>query len=278
MRKTVSIVLVVAGLAAGCMGGGGDEAATTASAPQASSTPAEPPAPEPPSSFTAEATPFEVVLTWNPPAEEVQRFEIFRDGAPLATQSGSSTSYTDVDVVPGQAYDYQIASATGEVETERVSADAETPVPPLRAARLDGTFNIATRFTSKTGYGDYSRPNFGWRFVPRCAEGPCDVAWRDIHNNRFRARLERRGARYSGTYTGKFTIECEGNPSTSTVDLELKVVAAEAIDGDWLATRVRGTIEQSEVAQFGCRSAEATIAVRGRLPSEPGARRSGPPE
>lgn len=261
----MSIVLVVSGLAAGCMGGDGEEAGPSASAPQATTAAEEPPAPEPPSSFTAEAAPFEVVLTWELPTEDVQRFELFRDGAPLATRSGSASSYTDDDVVPGQVYDYQIAAATDELVTTRVNVSTETPVPPLRAARLEGTFNIATRFTSKTGYGDYTRPNFGWRFVPRCKEGPCDVAWRDIHEPRFRARLERRGARYSGRYTGVFTIECEGNRSTSTVDLELSVVAGAAIDGEWLATRVRGTIDQSEVEQFGCRSAEATMTARGRL-------------
>lgn len=206
------------------------------------------------------------MLTWELPAEEVERFELFRDGASLATQSGSATSYTDEDVVPGQAYDYQIASASDDLVTARVNANTTTAVPPLRAARLDGTFNITTRFTSKVGYGDYARPNFGWRFELRCPEGPCNVAWRGIHNRRVRGRLERRGARYSGTYIGPFTIACEGNPSTSTVDLTLKVVAAAAIDGEWLATRVRGTIEQTETAQFGCRSAEATMTVRGRLP------------
>jgi hypothetical protein len=265
MRKTVSIVLVVAGLAAGCMSGGGDEAAPTASAPQAGSTPAEPPAPEPPSSFTVEATPFEVVLAWDPPPEEVERFEIFRDGRFLATQSGASTSYTDDDVVPGQAYEYEIGSATGEVETERVSADAETPVPPLRAARLEGTFNIATRFTSKTGYGDYSRPSYGWRFVPRCREGACNVAWRDIHDRGFRSRLERHGPRYRGSYTGEIGMACEDAPMTTTIEVDLRVVAAEAIDGEWIATRLRGTIDQTDPAQLGCRSGAATMAVRARL-------------
>lgn len=267
MRKTVSIALVGAALtASGCMGGGGDEAATTSAAPPATSTAEEePPAPLPPSDFAADATPFEVVLTWEPPPADVQRFELFRDGASLAIVTGSTTSFTDEDVTPGQAYAYQIAAQAGEQVTERVNADVVTPVPPLRAARLDGTFDIATRFTSKVGYGGYSRPSFGWRFVPRCRTGPCAVLLRDIHDTRIRAQLARRGPRYVGTYRGPFTIACEGNPSTSTVDVALRVVAAGAIDGEWLATRVRGTIEQSEVAQFGCRPAEAALTVRGRL-------------
>ncbi|HXV32770.1 MAG TPA: hypothetical protein VD769_02075 [Gaiellaceae bacterium] len=268
MRKTLATVLVGAALAvSGCMGSDEDEAATTSAAPPATSTAeAEPPAPPKPSGFTADAAPFEVVLTWEAPSADVQRFELFRDGASLAIVTGSTTSFTDEDVTPGQAYAYQIAAQAGELVSERVNADAVTPVPPLRAARIDGTFNVATRFTRKTGYGDYSRPNFGWRFVPRCRTGPCDVLVRDIHERRFRVRLERRGARYAGTYQGQFTIECEGNRSTSTVEIDLRVAAAAAIDGEWLATRVRGTMEQSEVAQFGCRSAEAAMTFRGRLP------------
>lgn len=260
----MSIVLVVSGLAAGCMGGDGEEAGPSASAPQATST-AGPPAPEPPSSFAAEPAPFEVVLTWEPPTEDVERFELFRDGARLATQSGSASSYTDDDVVPGQVYDYQIASATDELVTTRVNVSTKTPVPPLRAARLEGTFNIATRFTSKTGYGDYSRPSYGWRFVPRCREGPCNVAWRDIHDTGFRSRLERQGSRYRGTYTGEIGMECETAPMTTTIDVDLRVVAAEALDGEWIATRLRGTIDQTDAAQLGCRSGAATMAVRARL-------------
>ena len=167
----MSIVLVVSGLAAGCMGGDGEEAGPSASAPQATTAVEEPPAPEPPSSFAAEPAPFEVVLTWEPPTEDVERFELFRDGARLATQSGSASSYTDDDVVPGQVYDYQIASATDELVTTRVNVSTETPVPPLRAARLEGTFNVSTRVASKSGYGNYTPNNLRLGVPPAVRRG-----------------------------------------------------------------------------------------------------------
>ena len=139
-------------------------------------------------------------------------------------------------------------------------------VPPLRAARLDGTFSIATRFTSKTGYGEYTRPSYGRRFVPRCRQGACNVGWRDIHDRSFRSRLERRGPRrYSGTHTGQIGMECGTAPMTTTIVLDLRVVAAEAIEGEWVATKLRGTIDQTDPAQLGCRSGAATLAVRARL-------------
>lgn len=265
MRKTVWILLVVAALAAGCMGGGGEEAATTASAPQATSTVEEPPAPEPPSGFSAEAAPFAVELTWEPPAEEVERYELFRDGARLAIQPGSASTYTDEDVIPGQPYDYQIASATGEVVTTRVKMSTETPVPALRAARVEGTFNVTNKVASKSGYGTYTPTGFGWVLRPRCAEGPCDVRWRDLHVKRLRTVLKRSGPRYRGDFSGQFIIECAGSPVTSAVELDLRVDKARVIDGEWRATLLVGTLDHSEAAQLGCGYSEAQLTVRARL-------------
>ena len=261
----MSIVLVVSGLAAGCMGGNGEEAGPSASAPQTTTAVKEPPAPEPPSSFTAEAAPFEVVLTWEPPTEDVERFELFRDGAPLATRSGSASSYTDDDVDPGRAYDYQIAAATDEVITTRVSVSTETPLPPLRAARLEGTFDVSTRVANESGYGTYRPSNLGWVFRPQCAEGPCNVRWRDLHQKRLRTVLKRAGTRYRGDFSGQFLIECAGSPATSAVELDLQVERARPIDDEWRATHLVGTIDHSEAAQLGCGPSEAQLTVRARL-------------
>lgn len=261
----MSIVLVVSGLAAGCMGGDGEEAGPSASAPQTTTAVKEPPAPEPPSSFTAEAAPFEVVLTWEPPTEDVERFELFRDGAPLATRSGSASSYTDDDVDPGRAYDYQIAAATDELITTRVNVSTETPVPPLRAARLEGTFDVSTRVANESGYSTYRPSNLGWVFRPQCAEGPCNVRWRDLHLKRLRTVLKRVGTRYRGDFSGQFLIECAGSPMTSAVELDLQVERARPIDDEWRATHLVGTIDHSEAAQLGCGSSEAQLTVRARL-------------
>jgi hypothetical protein len=42
----------------------------------------------------------------------------------------------------------------------------------------------------------------------------------------------------------------------------MKVVKAKVIDDEWRATRLEGTIESSEIPQFGCRSAEVNLAVK----------------
>jgi hypothetical protein len=259
----IGLVLALAPAAA-CTGGGNDAEATV-SIPGDTSTGERPAAPLSPSDFAADVEPFRVSLTWEPPPEQVERFVLFRNGRQLAIRPGSASSYTDRDVLPEQSYTYEIASQSGELVSDRIPVVVELPVPALRTARLAGTFDVNTRFVSKTGYGDYSHPNFGWRFVPRCDSGPCDVVWRDIHESRFHARLVRRAAGYKGTYTGKFTIECKGSRSSSVVDLALRVAAANMIGGEWLATRLEGTLEHSEAAQLGCRPGEAKLSVHGRL-------------
>ena len=262
-RILVVVASAAAFLAAGCMGD--DETATKreqTSAEKSTTTTAQMP---PPSDFAAKPAGLSVELSWSPPSEAVETFALYRDGTSLARLPGARTTYTDTgDVRPGRTYSYEIEAHAGEAVSQRVSVSVEVPTPPLRAARLEGDFSIKTRALSKSGYGEYTAPTFGWSFRPRCGEGACDVLWRDLHENRIHAKLERRGAHYRGSYTGPFTIECEGVGSTSSVTLELEVTAARADGSTWQATRFEGTLSQSEAAQLGCAPSQAKFAVRGR--------------
>jgi hypothetical protein len=262
---TALLAVALAASGAACTGSSdaGEAATPTQRAPSA--TVEETPAPLPPASFAAEATPFKIVLTWDPPPDEVERFELFRDGYSLGTQLGSLTSYTDQDVRPGQVYNYEIASRSGELVSGRLHQSVETPVPPLRAARLAGSFDVRTRFLSKSGYGEYAAPTFGWRFRPKCGSGPCDVVLRDLHEARTRATLQRRGTRYRSSFTGRIGLECSGSPVTSSVTVALRVDDARVVGSEWLATRLVGTVSHSEGAQLGCRASSARLAVRARL-------------
>jgi hypothetical protein len=60
-------------------------------------------------------------------------------------------------------------------------------------------------------------------------------------------------------------MECSGAHATSSLQIDLKVVRARALGGEWRATRVTGTIDQAEAAQLGCGSSQAELAVRARL-------------
>lgn len=224
-------------------------------------------APLPPSDFAAEAASFSVGLSWaHPPGDlEIDRYALYRDESILTTVSGSETTFTDDEVVPGREYVYEIEARSGSAASDRIPATAETVVPPLRAARLAGVFNVRTRTLSQSGYSSYQAPVFGWRFSPRCRRGACDVRWNDLHRKRIRGTLERLGAGYRGSYTGPFTTQCAGTPATSSVEIEFKVVAGRVIGREWRAIRIVGTLDQSEAVQLGCASSSASHSLRARL-------------
>jgi hypothetical protein len=254
--------LVVLASVTACMGDDDDAAmpaGTSAGQPQAAPL-------QPPSSFTAKPAALRVVLTWEAPAGlVVGGYALFRDGSGLISLDGSTTTFVDEDVAPGQDYTYEIESRLGDQASERISVDTETRVPPVGEARLEGPFDVRTRVESQHGYSEYQRSNFGWRFRPRCDEGPCDVLWNDLHLKRLHATLNRRGDRYSGTLTAPFLIECAGSPSSSRVTIDLRIDAARAVGTEWRATRLVGTLAHSEVAQLGCVASGAELSVDARL-------------
>lgn len=247
---------------AACMGAGNEAGDGATSTGKKGPGPAQPP-----SDFAADPAALSVALTWTAPAggPDIERYAIYRDGHWLTSLTGAETSYSDDGVLPGKEYSYEIEARAKETVAPRVSVSAETPVPSLRAARLAGFFNVKTRFRSQSGYGDYDAPTFGWRFTPKCKEGACDVRWNDLHTKRIHGKLERHGARYRGSYTGDFYMECSSAQVTTSLEIDLKVVKARALNGEWRATRVVGTIDQSEAAQLGCRSSAAELDVRARL-------------
>lgn len=253
-------------LTAACMGDE-EEAAEPAARPAATTTEEAPEQPAAPSDFAAEAASFSVVLSWAhaPGDPEAERYAVYRDGSVLITMSGSETTFTDDTVVPGREYLYELEARSGNGVSDRIPTTAETVVPPLRAARVAGTFNVRTRTLSRSGYSSYQAPVFGWRFRPRCREGACDIRWSDLHQRRVRGTLQRRGIRYRGSYTGPFTTQCAGVPATSSVEIELEVVAARVIGRQWRATRIVGRLDQSEAVQLGCGSSSASHSLNARL-------------
>jgi hypothetical protein len=258
-------------LAPGCTGedGGAGSTADAPTAPPPATTEAAPTEIQPPTAFTAErAEAFSVDLSWAAPTGEpaAERFTVFRDGTFVAAVSGTQLAYTDDGVSPGRTYDYEVVARAGELVSEPATTEATTPTPPLRAARLEGVFNVRTKVVSSSGYSRLGgAPVYGWRFRPRCPAGPCDVRWRDLQRAFIRAVLDRRGGRYRGTYTGFFNAFCSGSKTTSTVTIDLKVTRARAVEGEWRATRLEGTLEQSEASQLGCVTSGATLTLRGRL-------------
>jgi hypothetical protein len=257
--RWVAILLIAASFSlAACDSGGEDKA---------SRTDASPPKLLPPAGFSGAADGFNVVLSWSAPSgsAKIIGYEIRRDGSLLRSVSSDETTLTDADVRPGKAYTYEIRSRGNGAVSEAASTDVEIAVPPLSAARVEGDFSVNAKTVSKSGYSRFATPSFGWHFRPKCAEGACNVVWRDVFEKAVHATLKRKRARYTGDYKGFFLIKCRGTRSISSVHLVLKVEKARAIGGEWRATTLAGTVTNSEASQFGCVSARAVQSVKAKL-------------
>lgn len=261
------LVAISAVFGSACMGESeSGERATTETKP-AATVEAAPDSVLPPSGFSAEPSAFSISLSWVGPSGEpaVDQYVLYRNGTRLGDVDGSTATYTDDRLAPGRGYSYEIEAHAGELVSDRVAVEARTRVPPLRAARVAGVFNVRTKELAASGYVEHPVPTYGWQFRPRCNGGACDVRWNDLQRKRIRTILKRRAARYRGTYTGSFNVLCSGAQVTSVVEIRFKVEAARPIAGEWRATRLTGTLSQSEAPQLGCVSSQARLSLRARL-------------
>lgn len=263
-RLVLGLGITAAICLAGCDSGGGEDSVETGTQPDATTTTVSPP-----TDLSANVRRVTVRLSWTPPADgaSVLGFGIYRDGVLLQGVGGDQTSFTDDDVKPAKTYTYEVRTRTGGAVSEPVSAELRVPVPPLAAARVVGDFAVTAKTVSQSGYSTYETPTFVWHFSPRCRTGACAVGWRDEGRDHIHARLAREGARYEGRYSGPFLAECNGTAMTSTVTLALKVARARALAGEWRATKLAGTLSNSEVAQLGCASSSAQLKVTAKLTS-----------
>jgi hypothetical protein len=60
-------------------------------------------------------------------------------------------------------------------------------------------------------------------------------------------------------------VKCSGTRIASRYDIQMRVVAANTVEGEWLAVRIEGTFAHREPAQLGCVSGGAELAFTGKL-------------
>jgi hypothetical protein len=273
-RRTLWVLLVAAalvvvvGIVAGIMASsGGEETVALASSPTTPASPTEASPPLAPVGFHAEAgsSPFEVNLSWLAPSggAEVTGYRLFRGTAHVASLPASVTEYTDASVTPGQSYTYHLESLNGvSLVSDQVSAQIDVPLPPLKDARLEGIFNVAATPTSQYGYGStIEKGTAGWNFAPKCDEGACNVTWNDLQFKKEKVLLHKKGPSYKGTDKSKFGVTCRRVEVVSTITIDIRVVKAKVIGGEWLATKVVGTLKQTEPSQLGCGSSGVTFKI-----------------
>ena len=256
LRQCALTLVVAAGaVLSACSGGGGNDASrsTTQAAPVL-----------PPLEFAVQPKAFTATLTWSPDPSsgQIDHYEIFRKKRKLADVPATETSYVDDDVAPGGTYVYEIQARRAGEASERARVRAKMTVPPLGTARFAGHFSMSSNVQSSSGFETLSDSStFGWRVRATCRNGPCSATWQDLQLGSVRGELKRKGAHYTGSYTGFFGSRCSGARSIETAIFDLEVVRARAINDQWRATRLTGTMEVTSNAQLGCVSTRRTESL-----------------
>jgi hypothetical protein len=235
---------------------------------QDAASPDEEPTITAPAGLEANAGTFKVRLQWQPPEGGAPEggYEISRDGEDLDLVDADTTTFVDEEAVPGQRYLYEVRSLEGDLVSTPAKLKVETEEAPPHTARLEGVFNVQATIVSESGYEESpDKTRLGWRFRPRCPQGPCPVQWFDIHSNTFKITLRPKGGAYSGSGSGQFNVRCAGTVSTSSVTLRLRPTKANDVAGEWRVTTLEGTLTHTEAAQLGCVTSRATVSVLGRL-------------
>jgi hypothetical protein len=218
---------------------------------------------------TAAVAPFAVTLSWSAPGADaaILGYGIFRDDLEIAAVSADTKTYIDHNVFPGKSFTYEVITrGYGALESERASTQVKVPSPSLSVARVSGTFNAKLHTVSQSGYvGSLGNFTAGWSFAPKCDQGSCSVVWGDLGEKTLNAMLARRGLNYSGSDTGKFLGQCGLVMGDATVTVAFHVAKARARDGEWVATKLVGTLTEHHASQLGCTSGGATFNVTATL-------------
>ena len=255
------VFVVLAGVVAVIVGPWSDPDSSPSAPPDESSSVPDLAAP---TALAADRAAFRIRLDWEGSNGEVKMYKVTRNGDVVATLPPGRTHWLDSGVFPASRYRYAVRAVDAfGVPSDPATIAVRTPSAPLALARLQGLYNVTLITESKFGYGKFSaRHNSGWRFVPVCDEGACDVDWRDTSSHELAARVDRMGASYEGSDSGRFNIQCDGHPLVSTLTFRLHVTRAKVVGDTWRAAALEGTLTQREGEQLGCRAAGVDYTVR----------------
>jgi hypothetical protein len=229
---------------------------------------ARPPVLAPPGGLVADATAFRVVLTWTAgEGAPAVRYLVSRDGSVAKTLDPDATRWVDDDVKPETRYSYRVSAVGADGTSVSSGVVTRTRTAPLATARLDGTFDVHVHATSHYGFSDFGsgNGNLGWRFMPTCAHDPCDTTLTDLHLKAFMLKLAQQGSSYHGDASLNARVRCGGTPVVSNISIVVRVTDAGIVHGDWVATKIEGTMRQSESAQLGCVASGATYDLVGKV-------------
>jgi hypothetical protein len=150
----------------------------------------------------------------------------------------------------GSADPTSTATRMSNVVIPSVSAASATPAIPLKPklseARFQGTYRMTWVLIRTTVPGAAKVTHSKWMLSPRCKSGgACDVALRSP--NRYSARVSFLNGKYRFSRTIGAYWTCGGGAGTpggydikASGNYSLQVSAMKLIDGEWIATKVKG--------------------------------------
>jgi hypothetical protein len=216
-----------------------------------------------------------VAFHWsNPPTGPLpDKYLILNNGKVIGTVAGTVTSYEAKGLAPDTPYQYRIVAERGGKRSVKSSVIMlRTAIPPISAARWQGTWTVSAKFThgANTIHGATSFTDT-WQASPSCTTGPCDVRLSvTLNGHSFKLTLARNGARYKGTIQ-RNVFPC-GSGSTqfavrSTLTFRISMTTAQVTGGAWLATAWNGSIAVNSpyTAQGNlyCPSAHQALSITG---------------
>jgi hypothetical protein len=219
----------------------------------------------PPARLQATAGPFKVLLSWKIGDGDVDAtsYRVYRDGNYVGTVGGRGNRFVDDGVQPESEYRYQVDGMLNSDRSSGATTTVTTDRAPLFAARLVGVYNVRLLRTSVYGVnGIPEKSTQGWRFLPACDRGACDVELRDIHWNGLAFTLARAGSAYSGSDAVHGYLECSGTPSTTSYRVTLHVTDASTMRDTWRVSTFEGTVTTYDSPQLGCRSSGITFSIK----------------
>jgi hypothetical protein len=221
-----------------------------------------------PDGLVANASAFRVTLSWTAgEGTPGVRYLVSRDGKVAARLDPDATRWVDDDVLPESRYAYTVAAVGPDGSSAPSDVSARTQTAPPATAALKGVFDVHIHATSHYGFSDFGsgNGNLGWRLIPTCSQGPCDTDLADLHQKDFRLTLARHGVSYEGDVTLRGKVRCRGTAVTSSFTVAMHPTDAGVFRGQWVATKIEGTMRQFESAQLGCVASGATFEVAGRI-------------